>query len=325
MPIMHSEFEPAWWLRGQHAQTLWPSLFRKRNLPAIDWERVELEDGDFIDLAWSGPAKGRIVLFLHGLEGSLQSHYAGGMMQQLNQRGFRVCLMHFRGCSGEPNRLPVSYHSGKTDDPQTVLEHIQQTRGRAVYAAVGVSLGGNVLLKWLGERAECSPLRKAAALSVPFKLDDAAHRLRQGLSRIYQRYLLKQMRQKYQSKFRRFSTPLKVDVDRLKTFHQFDDQVTAVLHGFSGVDDYYRRCSCRQYISQIRVPTLILHAQDDPFMFPRTVPLEAELPGNVWLELPETGGHVGFVSGAAPWRAEYWAEHRIAAWLAAECSSNIQQ
>ncbi|MEN8180032.1 MAG: hydrolase [Pseudomonadota bacterium] len=318
MPIIQSEFRAAWWLPGAHAQTIWPSLVRRRILPEISWERVELEDGDFIDLAWSGPEDGRIVLFMHGLEGSLQSHYAGGIMRQLNQKGFRVCLMHFRGCSGEPNRLSSSYHSGKTDDPQQIVEHIQSAQGKETYAAVGVSLGGNVLLKWLGEQGASMSLQKAVAVSVPFQLDEAACRLRIGLSRLYQHHLLTQLRDKYRQKFEPIHSPLDVDIDAMKTFRQFDHQVTAELHGFDGVDDYYRRCSSRQYIPRIRVPTLILHAKHDPFVFPETAPAEDELPDNVWLEMPESGGHVGFVRGLIPGWADYWAEQRITQWLSME-------
>ena len=315
MPIISSDFRAAWWLPGAHAQTLWPSLFRRRRPPPIEWERLELEDGDFLDLAWSGPVEGPIVLFMHGLEGGLYSHYAGGIMRQLNRRGFRVCLMHFRGCSGEPNRLPVSYHSGKTDDPQLVLEHLRTNRQRQVYGAVGVSLGGNLLLKWLGEQGGRSPLRKAVALSVPFVLEDAARRLQQGLSRLYQRHLIASLQERYRDKFRRIASPLQVEVDQLRDFYRFDDRVTAPLHGFSGAEEYYQRCSCRQYIPAIRVETLILHARNDPFMFPDTPPTEHELPDNVRLELTEEGGHMGFVRGVIPGWADYWAEQRIAQWL----------
>ncbi len=315
MPIIQSQFRAAWWLPGAHAQTLWPSLFRRRILPVIEEERVELEDGDFIDLTWSGPDIGPIVLFMHGLEGGLRSHYVGGMMRQLNRQGFRVCLMHFRGCSDEPNRLPISYHSGKTDDPQRVLEHIRASRGRDVYAALGVSLGGNVLLKWLGEQGARSPLRRAVALSVPFLLDDAARRLQQGLSRYYQRHLIASLQARYRKKFSQIASPLQVEIEKLTTFYRFDDQVTAALHGFAGVADYYRRCSSRQFIPSIRVPTLILHARSDPFMFPETPPRSDELPDNVWLEIAEQGGHVGFVRGVIPGWADYWAEQRIAQWL----------
>jgi len=316
VPLVPSEFRPAWWLPWAHAQTLWPSLLRRRRLPPLTRERVELDDGDFIDLVWSGPSGGRIVLLLHGLEGGLHSHYVVGLMRQLDGRGFRTCLMLFRGCGERPNRLPISYHSGKTDDPQRILEHIGSHHGRAVYAAVGVSLGGNVLLKWLGEQGARSPLEKAAAMSVPFLLDAAAQRLQRGLSRLYQRHLLASLKSRYRNKFSRMPSPLAVQIERLDSFYRFDDQVTAPLHGFAGVGDYYRRCSSRQFIPAIRVPTLILHARDDPFMFPDTPPGEQELPANVWLELTERGGHAGFVAGKIPGRADYWAERRIARWLA---------
>lgn len=318
MPVIDSKFKPAWWLRGRHAQTLWPSLFRRHRLPPLSRERVELDDGDFIDLAWSGPPQGPIVLFMHGLEGGLHSHYTGGILQQLVSRGYRVCFMHFRGCSGEPNRLSISYHSGKTDDPQRVVEHIRLKRESRVYAAVGVSLGGNVLLKWLGEQGGLAMIQKAVAVSVPFRLDHAARKMDTGFSRVYQRHLVRRLQRSYREKFSRIPTPLEVNPDELNSFYQFDDRVTAPLHGFNGADDYYSRSSSRQYIARIRVPTLILHARDDPFMYPDTPPEVDELPDNVWLEIPEYGGHVGFVSGWLPGWASYWGEQRIVQWLADE-------
>lgn len=316
MPLIESAFRPAWWLRGNHAQTLWPALFRRRRKLAIRWEKLELGDGDFLDLAWSGPEDGPVVLFFHGLQGSIHSHYATGIMHLLNRCGFRVCLMHFRGCGREPNRLPISYHSGKTDDPQLLLEHVRDKYGQDPYAAVGVSLGGNVLLKWLGEQGDKSPLQRAVAISVPFQLDAAANRLESGLSRLYQRHLVNSLRSTYRRKFARIRSPLEVDLKRLNTFRLFDDQVTAALHGFKGVDDYYARCSSRQFIPRIRVPTLILHARDDPFMFPDTPPEAEELPEQVSLEIPRAGGHLGFVSGAVPGWGHYYAEQRVAEWLA---------
>jgi predicted alpha/beta-fold hydrolase len=315
MPLIESTFQPAWWLRGDHAQTLWPAFFRRRRQLTIHWDRLELKDGDFLDLAWSGPEDGPIVLFFHGLQGSIDSHYARGMMYRLNQHGFRVCLMHFRGCGREPNRLPISYHSGKTDDPQWLLEYVIDRYGRTPFAAVGVSLGGNVLLKWLGEQGPRSPLKKAVAISVPFRLDAAADRLEKGLSRLYQRHLVNSLKNAYRRKFARIESPLNVDLEKLDTFRLFDDQVTAALHGFRGVDDYYARCSSRQFIPDIRIPTLILHARHDPFMFPDTPPEPEELPEQVSLEIPRAGGHVGFVSGRIPGWGQYYAEHRVAEWL----------
>jgi hypothetical protein len=316
MPAVASAYRPAWWLRNAHAQTLWPALMRRRNVPTVSWERLELEDGDFLDLAWYGPDNAPVVLFLHGLEGSLRSHYAGGIMQALAEAGRRTCLMHFRNCGREPNRLPISYHSGKTDDPQRVLEHIAATHGQPPVGAVGISLGGNVLLKWLGEQGERSRLERAVAVSVPFRLDQAARRLEEGGSRMYKRHLLNAMKASYRRKFARMPSPLDIDLDRLATFFDFDDAVTAALHGFAGVDDYYARCSSRQFLPAIRVPTLILHASDDPFMYPETAPEEWEISEQVTLELTSRGGHIGFVEGHVPWRTRYFAERRIAEWLA---------
>ncbi len=315
MPVRRAEFRPAWWLPGPHLQTLWPTLLRRRPRLALQRERLELTDGDFLDLSWTGPATGPVVLVLHGLEGSLHSHYAAGLLDTLARSGYRACLVHFRGCSGEPNRLPRSYHSGDTGDVQAVAEHIRASCGRYPYAAVGFSLGGNVLLKWLGEQGSLAPVERAVAVSVPFVLNDAALRLRQGFSRVYERHLIGKLQAKFRAKFRNLACPLQVDVGTLRSFRRFDDQVTAPLHGFSGVDDYYRRASSRQYLALIRVPTLLLHAADDPFMYPHTVPGAHELAESVELELAARGGHVGFIAGRWPARAEYWLEHRILRWL----------
>lgn len=308
-------FRPAWWLPGAHLQTLWPTFFRRRpKLPLIP-ERVELSDGDFLDLLWlKGQQPRPLVLLLHGLEGSIRSPYAGGLMQVLHDHDYDVCFMYFRGCSGEPNRLDRSYHSGDTADLQEVVDHIARQHGRSVNGMIGFSLGGNVLLKWLGEQGEGAQLRCAVAVSVPYQLHDAATRMNRGFSRLYQWHLLARLRQKYQQKFQHRPSPLNVDVRQLKTFFDFDDKVTAPLHQFNGVDDYYRRSSSRQYLPSIRVPTLLIHASDDPFMFPQTVPTAAELPKQVRLELSTNGGHVGFVSGRWPWRPRYWVDERILAW-----------
>jgi predicted alpha/beta-fold hydrolase len=315
MPVIETRFRPAWWLRNAHAQTLWPALARRQRPLSVEWERVELEDGDFIDLAWHGPIGRPVVLFLHGLEGSLQSHYVSGIIHALAQRGLRTCFMHFRNCGREPNRLPISYHSGKTDDPQRVIEHIKESKGAFPAGALGVSLGGNVLLKWLGEQGAQSPLQTAVAVSVPFRLEQAARRLETGASRIYKRYLLTTMKASYERKFSGMPSPLDIDLEALDTFFAFDDAITAALHGFDGVDDYYARCSSRPFIPSIRVPTLILHAQDDPFMYPESAPKTDELPDSVTLELTPKGGHIGFIEGRWPWSARYFAERRIAEWL----------
>lgn len=315
MPLISSSFKPAWWLPGPHAQTLWSSIIRRKPRLSLEWQQVELPDGDFIEMAWSGPQNGKTVLVLHGLEGSINSSYATGIMNALNQRGYRACLMHFRGCGTRPNRLPQWYHSGQTDDPQRIVEHLRQYMNIEVYAAIGFSLGGNVLLKWLGEQGAAISLKRAAVMSVPFMLADTAQRMSSGFSRIYQWHLINRLQRKYKAKFATAATPLEIDVDTLNTFWLFDDNVTAPLHGFQGVNDYYTQSSSRQFIPHIRIPTLILHARDDSFMYATTPPSSDELPDHVWLELTEHGGHVGFVGGVIPGLAQYWGEHRLVEWI----------
>jgi predicted alpha/beta-fold hydrolase len=311
--IRASSFRPAWWARGPHLQTLWPSFFRHRPNLSLERRRLELADGDFVDLALVA-GDGPTVLVIHGLEGDLQSHYAGNMLQALRGAGFRPVFMFLRGRSGEPNRLPRSYHSGASDDLAAVLEHLTGNPTGPVLAAVGYSLGGNMLLKYLGEQAR--PLvRAAVAVSVPFVLRDAMLRLNLGMSRVYQRHLLKRLKATYRQKFARLPSPLEVELEQLRDFFDYDDRITAPLNGFAGAEDYYARCSCRPFLPRIDTPTLILHAEDDPFMFPRTVPRAEELGPGVTLELSRHGGHVGFVAGALPWRPEYWLESRIVDFL----------
>jgi predicted alpha/beta-fold hydrolase len=307
-------FRAPWWCRGPHCQTLYPHVFRRRPALQLERERLELPDGDFLDLAWSGRESGPVVVILHGLEGSLRSHYAAGLVSALAHRGYRTAFLHFRNTT-EPNRLPRSYHSGETGDLAHLIRHVAARTGRPPFAAVGYSLGGNVLLKWLGESGESAPLATAAAVSVPFDLGEAADRMERGISRLYQWRLVASLRGSYRRKFSRIPSPLAVDLRRLRTFRQFDDQVTAPLHGFAGVDDYYRRSSSRPFLARIRVPTLIVHARDDPFMWPHTAPLPEQLSPSVRLEISDHGGHVGFVAGPWPWRPRWWLEERIVAHL----------
>lgn len=315
MPIVHSEFTPAWWLPGHHLPTLWPSMFRHRPDIPLKRERVELADGDFLDLSWCGDTGKPIVMLLHGLEGNLHSHYARPLLKLLGESGYLACMMHFRGCSGEPNRLPRSYHSGDSAELQTIVKHIESSRQQPVFGIIGFSLGANVLLKWLGEQGTQAAVDRAMAVSAPFLLQEAADRLDQGFSRIYQRHLLHSLKRKYREKFSRIPSPLNVDLDQIGNFREFDEKITAPLHGFSGADDYYQRSSCRQFIPCIRRPTLILHDRHDPFMWPHTAPSESELPDDVVLELTSGGGHAGFVGGKTPASASYWTGKRLIHWL----------
>ena len=314
-------FRASWWCRHAHLQTLWPYLFRLRPPVAMTRERLELPDGDFLDLDWAGTefneAQTPIVLVLHGLEGSSRSKYATGILHALHQRRWRGVVLHFRGCSGEPNRLPRGYHSGETGDITYVVNLLRQRYPASPLFVVGYSLGGNALLKWLGESRATTPIRAAVAVSVPFLLNRAADRMENGFSSVYQWELMQRMRRSVLKKAQRTSLPLDLEkIPRLHTFREFDDAVTAPLHGFDGVDDYYRRSSSRQYLKSITTPTLIIHSLDDPFMTRDAVPTREELSNAIELELYPNGGHVGFVSGALPWRPHYWLETRIPDFIA---------
>lgn len=297
-------------------QTLWPTLFRRGPRLSLHTERLELPDGDFVDLHWT-PHNGQpIVIVLHGLEGCSQSPYTRGLLHTLQRIGLRAVVMHFRGCSGTPNRLPRSYHSGDTADLAYLVQTLRQREPGTPLMAVGYSLGGNVLLKWLAEAGAQAPLAAAVAVSVPFVLAQSAERMNKGFSRVYQWKLLKSMRRRIDAKLQHM--PLNIgtrDLSSLRSFRQFDDAVTAPLHGFDDADHYYALSSCRQYLRNIVVDTLILHARDDPFMTEHVIPATNELSAHVRLELYATGGHVGFIAGPWPWRTRYWLEERIPRYL----------
>ena len=323
--IQPTDFQPAWWLPGPHAQTLWPTLCRRRPRLCLRRERLELPDGDFLDLDWSAGERGPLALILHGLEGSSASHYVLGLLAAITGRGWRGVVLHFRGCGGQPNRLARGYCAGDTGDMAYVVNWLRRREPTAPLALIGYSLGGNALLKWLGEVGADAPVCAAAAVSVPFVLDMTARRLGTGFSRLYQFHLLRELKRSYRDKFhRRADGPVTLaELAEIRDFYAFDDRITAPLHGYAGVHDYYARASCRPYLKHIRVPTLILHALDDPFMRPEAAPEIGELAPSVRLELSQNGGHVGFVTGRWPWRAGYWLEQRIPAFLEAHWAAPV--
>ena len=316
-----SSFQPAWWLRGRHAQTLWPTLGRRRVKLRLDRERLELPDGDFLDLDWVAEEADNtapIVVVFHGLMGSIESPYARGILNRIRQRGWRGLFVHFRSCSGVPNRKDRFYHSGDTDDMAFVVNEVRRREPDKPLAAIGYSLGGNALLKWLGETGQANPLSAAVAVSVPFDLQSVADTIHKGFSRTYEKHLIDKLNASVRAKIDRNGHSMPVTRDELgalKTFWEFDEAVTAPLHGFSGARDYYVTCSARQFLPAIRRPTLILHARDDPFMTPDVIPEKAELSDSTHLEVSERGGHVGFVHGRFPWSARYWLEERIPDYL----------
>ena len=315
--ITQSQFRPMYGFSNPHFQTLLPFLLIKTVKQKYSQQTLELDDGDFLDLSWLGEMKnGRpIVVLFHGLEGSVDSHYAKTIMHALHRQGWTALLMHFRGCSGRPNRLAHSYHSGETKDARYLLGWLKQKYPASALAAVGVSLGGNMLLKLQAEYGEHSPLKATVSICAPVRLDLCAKRLDQGLSRIYQRHLIQQLNNKVANKSEQFNFEERIGLNKktikkIKTFWQFDDRVTAPLHGFKDVNDYYGRSSARQYLKDIRKPTLMIHALDDPFMTRESVPDESELSESIELELSQHGGHIGFVSGSLT-RPVFWLPERL--------------
>jgi len=310
------DFKPAWWCGNPHLQTLWPVFFRPGTRPSLKRERLELPDGDFVDLDWTLNESGPLVVIFHGLEGSCESHYARAILTALPQHGFRAVLMHFRGCSGEPNRLARAYHSGETGDIDFLVREVQRRYPDTALSAIGYSLGGNALLKWLGEQGSRAPLMAAAAVSVPLELRKSALHLNRGFARIYQHKLLKSLKQGIRRKAQMIPASVALpDLDRMNSFYAFDDAITGPLHGFRGADHYYQVSSSRQYLKSIDIPTLVIHSRDDPFMPPDVVPTPDELSPSVSLELHDRGGHVGFVGGRVPWQPIYWLDNRLPAWL----------
>jgi predicted alpha/beta-fold hydrolase len=315
-----SGFSAPRWLKNPHLQTLWASRLRKAKALPRHREHLVLPDGDFIDLDWQNQGQGPIVIILHGLTGSSHSNYVLGLQHSLQQQGWSSVAMNFRGCSGKQNNVAYSYHSGQTTDFGAVLQQVQTKFPNTPIFATGYSLGGNVLLKWLGETQSKGQLVAAVAVSVPLLLELCSERIQQGFSRIYERHFLKQLQSSIATKKKHLKRLghrqqlhllEQLDTNRpIKTLKDFDQQITAPLNGFISAQDYYRRSSSRPYLKNIRTPTLIIQALDDPFIPTHAIPGKRELSPYVQLEISKHGGHVGFVSGS-PLRPKYWLEQRI--------------
>ena len=280
--------------------------------PGLRRERLITPDHDFIDIDWCGEGKQPLIILLHGLTGSSQSGYIKGLQRTLLAQGFRSVALNFRGCSGEYNHSARCYHSGETEDIHFLYQTLRQREPDTPFAAVGFSLGGNVLLKWLGEQGNTLKLFAAIAVSVPLVLSTCATKLDNGFSKIYRKNLLRELKHYVRAKQQHLEMlgkrqeAAKIeelgDLSRIKSFWEYDDRVVARLHGFKDVQDYYQRSSSRQFLKSIAIPTLLIQAVDDPFMTEDVLPDFDELSSSIHLEITQGGGHVGFIAGEIPFK-----------------------
>jgi predicted alpha/beta-fold hydrolase len=367
-----SEFSPAWFIRGPHAQTIWGRVVRPRRMVAFRREVLTTPDGDELVLDHLDESDGRRQMadgketpsaichppsdrlhyvLLHGLEGSSYSVYIQGVLSEIRRRGHAATVLNFRSCARDPkrvhrmlpNRRPRFYHSGETADFDFVIRtlagvHASSAEGGAPraevsalcprpsalearttptkFVALGASLGGNVLLKWLGEHPDQKLVAAAATLSVPYDLAASARHLETPVGSFYVSRFLRTLRPKV---MRPDIAPL-LDLPRVlraRTFFEFDDSATGPLHGFTGADDYYERSSSIRFLDRITTPVLALNAEDDPFLPPEVLPrAKAAAAPAIDFRTTRGGGHVGFIGGRAPWRCEYWAEALAVRWLA---------
>ena len=305
------------WLPNGHLQTIWPYLLPR---PAVPFrrERVSAPDGDFWDFDWLASGNERpgapLVVLMHGLEGSSDSHYARALMVALMARGWHGVVPHFRGCSGELNLMPRAYHSGDHEEARALLAAIRaRVPAETIIYVVGISVGGSVLLNWLGREGEDAArvITAAAAVSTPLDLTAAGIAIGQGFNRIYTQNFLGTLKPKSFAMASRFSGLLDVSkVRRARTMYDFDDAVTAVLHDFAGAEDYWRRASAKPWLAGVGVPTLVLNARNDPFVPMESLPGPDNVSADVLLEQPDEGGHAGFLSGSFPGNID-WLPRRL--------------
>jgi hypothetical protein len=324
MPELISKFKPAWWLPGPHLPTIWGKMVRRRTPMHDRLERVATPDGDHVTLVRMGKIQEGVphLLILHGLEARVGAKYAHGMLEEARKIGWSGDMLMFRSCDGEVNTARRFYHSGETTDLDFIVRRLIAAHTDLQLMMCGVSLGGNVLLKWLGEQGRSlpSPVKRAAAVSVPYDLEAGARLMENGFARVYVRHFLGTLVAKTAKKLELY--PDLCDFAKLRTarsFFEFDDILTGPVHGFAGAHDYYQRSSSIHFLDDIRIPTLLMNAWNDPFL-PQavlaTVRNIARRNQHLFVEFPRTGGHVGWVAGQ-PWAQRYYMEGRIVEWLAA--------
>lgn len=319
---LNKKFTPPWWLPEGHSQTLWRKFSPPETI-AQRRQRIELDDRDFIDLDWAEAVNVEnsqdktIVFILHGLCGCSSSSYIVALQTLLNSSGIASVAMNFRGCSGETNRLARAYHSGVSEDVEEVFSKVQAQYPEHNFVFVGYSLGANVLLKWLGEIQSHPRVKKAVAVSTPFSLENCSRAMLKGISQIYGKYFVRHLTNDFNNKqiyFENTENPSQAqriknlgEVKNITTIWEFDDKITAPLHGYASAEDYYKKCSSLGFISAIQTETLLIQSLNDPIIPKNSIPSQQMLASNTTLELTHQGGHVGFVCG----NSENWLEHRI--------------
>ena len=312
--LTKSKFRPAWWLPSAHAQTLWASKVHPAPWPQTRRERIETPDGDFLDLDWiAGESCGPLVVLFHGLTGSIKSPYIRSIMASLGDAGIRSVLMHFRGCSGEPNRTAGSYHSGHISDIEFVINEVSRRNPDDTIMAAGYSLGGNALLKYLARRPG-NPLNFAVSVCPPLLVAEGARRMNSGFSKLYQWMLIKDMKAAMRRKDQRYPELKrgKLNYEDVTNFIEFDDQITAPLHGYDSGQDYYDRASTLADLPHIETPTHIIFTGNDPFFSQQCVPADDNcMSAHVTFELVERAGHVAFIGGNIPLLGHDWLRDRV--------------
>ncbi len=299
MPIITSSYNPPFLFKNGHFSTIFNGLWRKIDDFEQKRERIDLPDGDFLDLDWSfsNTDSNKVVILLHGLEGHGQRPYIAGSAKAFNASGFDACAVNFRGCSGETNRLFKSYHSGATEDLDAVVKYILANKTHGQIYIKGFSLGGNMAMKYLGEEREIpDAIKGAVGISVPCDLGNTLKELLKLKNSLYSKNFKNHLLDKLKLKLPLFPEKItKADIKNIKTLFDFDNIYTSKAHGFKDAFDYYDQCSCKQFLPKINVPSLIINAKNDSFFGPECYPYkEAEENSNLYLETPRYGGHVGF-------------------------------
>jgi uncharacterized protein len=325
MPLIHrSAYRSPLLLRNGHLQTVYPTLARKLSADLYHRERIETPDNDFLDLDWATVGSRKLAVLSHGLEGSSYRHYMIGMATMLNRQGWDALAWNYRSCSGEPNRRLRMYHNGSIDDLDFVVRHALSKGSYDAIALVGFSLGGNLTLLYLGTKGTelDSRIQKAVAFSAPCDLRASAQELARPKNAFYMRQFLRSLHEKIRAKMALMPDVINDDgFERIRNFKDFDDRYTAPIHGFKDAEDYWARCSSGPLLPRIAIPTLIVNALDDPFLANGCYPVvQAENSGQVSLEMPSSGGHVGFVEFNRD--GSYWSERRALEFLLTPASRN---